>query len=219
MEALGEGVAELEARAALNSLLAQALNYPDAKLVDSLRKGRFSSALHESLAMLGDTPLKGAIEKCKKEYLRKDSADKEEMLLELERDYTRMFFSSKPRLAYLFESVYSEGKLLQESTFEVARLYRGAGLVLNEDFRLPPDHIAVELEFLSFLFFKEIEGLKNGNKEAVEYARELQDVIINKHLRSFALNVAERVAKHARTSFYRTVAQVLQRYFSQDVSA
>jgi len=219
MEALVEGVAELEAKAALHSLLAQAMNYPDARLVDSLRKGRFAGALHESLAMLGDTSLKDEIESCQREYQRKDSADKKEMLLELERDYTRMFFSSKPRLAYLFESVYSEGKLLQESTFEIAGLYRDAGLVLNEDFRLPPDHIAVELEFLSFLYFKEIEGLKNGNKETVEYARELQAVVINKHLKSFALNVAERVAKHASTPFYRMVAQVLQECFSQDVSA
>ncbi len=219
MEALAEGVAEQEAKAALHSLLAQAMNYPDAKLVDSLRKGKFAGALSSSLVVLGNTSLKGDIKKCRKEYLRKDSMDKKEMLLGLERDYTRMFFSSRPRLAYLFESVYREGKLLQESTFEIARLYRDAGLVLNEDFRLPPDHIAVELEFLSFLFFKEIEGLKNGNKETAEYARELQEIVISEHLRSLALNVAERVVQHARTAFYRTVARVLQQYFSQDVSA
>jgi len=219
MEALAEEVTEPEAKAALHSLLAQAMNYPDAKLVDSLRKGKFAGALRESLAMLGDTSLKGDIDKCEKEYVRKDSVDKKEMLLELERDYTRMFFSSKPRLAYLFESVYREGKLLQESTFEIAGLYRDAGLLLNEDFRLPPDHIAVELEFLSFLFFKELDGLKNGNREVVEYARELQDIVINKHVRSFALNVAERVATHAKTPFYRTVAQVLKQYYSQEVPA
>jgi len=162
MEAIAEGVAELEAKAAVHSLLAQAMNYPDAKLVDSLRKGKFPAALCESLATLGDTSLKEAIEKCGAEYQRGDAATKHEVLLDLERDYTRMFFSSKPRLAYLFESVYREGRLLQESTFEIARLYREAGLVLQEDFRLPPDHIAVELEFLSFLAFQEIEGLKSG---------------------------------------------------------
>lgn len=195
------------------------MNYPHATLVDSLRKGQFASALSESLAMLGITSVKSDIEKCRKEYLRKDSAGKEEMLLELERDYTRMFFSSKPRLAYLFESVYREGKLLQESTVEIAGLYRDAGLVLNEDFRLPPDHIAVELEFLSFLFFKQMEGMKEGKKEVMEYARELQDAVIERHLRPFALNIAERVAKHAGTPFYRTVAQVLKQYYSQEVSA
>jgi len=219
MEAIAEGVAELEAKAALHSLLAQAMNYPDAKLVDSLRKGKFAGALCEPLAVLGDTSLKEVIEKCGAEYQRSDAAAKHELLLDLERDYTRMFFSSKPRLAYLFESVYREGKLLQESTFEIARLYRDAGLVLQEDFRLPPDHIAVELEFLSFLAFQEIEGLKTGNNEKADYARELEERVINEHLRAFALNVAERVAQHARTLFYRTIAQVLKRYYSQEVSA
>ncbi len=217
MEALAEGIAELQAKAVLHSLLAQAMNYPDATLVDSLRNGSFFASISESLAALGNTALKTELEKCRKEYL--DSAKKDETLLELERDYTRMFFSSKPRLAYLFESVYREGKLLQESTLAIAGLYRDAGLVLNDDFRLPPDHIAVELEFLSFLFFKEAEGLKKGDNKGVEYARELQNVVINEHLRSFALNVAERVAKHARTPFYRTVAQAVNHYFSAPVAA
>ncbi len=217
MEALAEGIAELQAKAALHSLLAQAMNYPDATLVDSLRNGSFFTTVSESLAALGNTALTTELEKCRKEYL--DCANKDETLLELERDYTHMFFSSKPRLAYLFESVYREGKLLQESTLTIAGLYRDAGLVLNEDFRLPPDHIAVELEFLSFLCFKEAEGLKNGNTKAVEYARELQGIVLKEHLRSFALNVAERVGKHAQTSFYRTVTNVLNEHFSQQVEA
>ncbi len=216
MEALAEGITELQAKAALHSLLARAMNYPDTILVDSLRKGDFFTAISASLGALGNTELKGELEKCRGEYL---NSTKDEMLLELERDYTRMFFSSKPRLAYLFESVYREGKLLQESTLAIAGLYRDAGLVLNEDFRLPPDHIAVELEFLSFLVFKEAEGLKNGDSKAVEYARELQQVVIREHLRSFALNVAERVAKHARTPFYRTITKVLNEHFSQQLPA
>jgi len=195
------------------------MNYPDAKLVDSLRKGKFAGALCEPLTVLGDTSLKEAIKKCGAEYQRSDAAAKHEVLLDLERDYTRMFFSSKPRLAYLFESVYREGKLLQESTFDIARLYREAGLVLNEDFRLPPDHIAVELEFLSFLFFKEIEGIKNGDEKKTEFARELERRVIGEHLRAFALNVAERLAQHAQTPFYRTIAQVLQHYYSHEVAA
>ena len=215
MEAIAEGLAELEASAALYSLLAHAMNYPDEALVDALRKGSFASALETSLTALGK-PVNGELESCKNEYLRKDSRAGKKILLDLERDYTRMFFSSKPRVAYLFESVYSDGKLLQECTFEIARLYRNAGLVLNELFRLPPDHIAVELEFLSFLYFKEIQGLKDAKEDIVEYARELQEIVIEKHLRSFALNVAERVEKNASTPFYRTVAQILKRCYSKE---
>lgn len=210
MIATTEHLAELEAKAALYSLLAQAFNYPDEKLVAALTGGEFTDELGEVLHTVDDAAVvKQALSELKKEYGH-TSVQKSVVLLELEKDYTRMFFASKPRLAHLFESVYREGKLLQESTFDIARLYVDAGLMLNDDFRLPPDHIAVELEFLSFLFFKEIEGLNAGKQDIVDYARELQGRVLTDHLRPFALNIAERVTKHARTCFYRSVATILQ---------
>ncbi len=210
MQAVATETAELETKASLHSLLAQAFNYPDEKLVTALRGGEFLDALAQWTEALGHQSLGKPIAACRKAYTGKQSGGKAALLLELERDYTRLFFASKPRLAYLFESVYREGKLMQESTFEIARLYADAGLKLTEDFRLPPDHIAVELEFLSFLLFKEIEGAKNEDSRQVEYARELQTQVLNEHLRAFAQNIGERVAEHARTDFYRTVALVLK---------
>jgi TorA maturation chaperone TorD len=214
MKTLAPELVELESKASLHSLLAQGFNYPDEKLVKGVQSGEFLDCMQESLTVLGHSSLKNVIESCRKECVSKKSSEAE-VLLELERDYTRLFFASKPRLAYLFESVYREGKLLQDSTFQIARLYSDAGLKLSEEFRLPPDHIAVELEFLAFLVFKEIEGINNANKEQVEYARELQGLLISEHLRAFARNLAERVAEHARTTFYQTLAQVLKQYYSE----
>ncbi len=210
MQAVAIELAELEAKAGLHSLLAQAFNYPDEKLVSTLRGGEFLDALEQWAEALGHQGLRKPITACRKEYSGKQSGGKAAVLLELERDYTRLFFASKPRLAYLFESVYREGKLMQESTFQIARLYADAGVKLTEDFRLPPDHIAVELEFLSFLVFKEIEGTKKEDQKQIDYARELQALVVNEHLRPFAQNIGERVAEHARTSFYRTAALVLK---------
>ena len=197
MHAITETFVEVEAKARMYSLLAKALNYPDDQLAD---------AIGSDVRQFG-------------REMRRKPIKRESLLLELEKDYTWMFFASKPRLAYLFESVYREGKLLQDSTFQIAGLYRDAGLVLNEDFRLPPDHIAVELEFLSFLFFKELEGDKKEIKETVAYARELQAAVVDRHLRLFAQSVAERLTQHAKTPFYKTVARVLGTLFSQDVPA
>lgn len=214
MQAVATELAELEAKAGLHSLLAQAFNYPDEKLVDALRGGGFFDSLTQWAEALGHQGLRKPIAACRKEYAGKQSGGKADVLLDLERDYTRMFFASKPRLAYLFESVYREGKLMQESTFEIARLYADAGLQLTEDFRLPPDHIAVELEFLSFLAFKEIEGAKKKDQKQIDFAQELQAQVVKEHLRSFAQNIGGKVAEHARTSFYRTVALVLKHCYS-----
>jgi TorA maturation chaperone TorD len=206
-----EQLAELQAKAAQYALLAQAFNYPAEELVQRLAGGEFTEVLEDALEAVlpGNDSLRHALEELKKEYAH-SSVQHSVVLLELEKDYTRMFFASKPRLAHLFESVYREGKLLQESTFDIARLYVDAGLQLKEDFRLPPDHIAVELEFVSFLYFKELEALNAGNHENAEYARELQDRVLRDHLRPFAANLAERVVAHARTTFYRCVAQILR---------
>ncbi len=210
MQAVATELQELEAKAALHSLLAQAFNYPDETLVKALASGKFVEGLAKSLEALGQAVPVGLLTTCKKEYMARTAKDRQNILLELEKDYTRMFFASKPRLAYLFESVYREGKLMQDSTFQIARFYADAGLKLTEDFRLPPDHIAVELEFLSFLVFKEIEGARKDDIDQVAYAQELQGLVVDQHLRPFALNISERVGQHARTTFYRTVALILK---------
>jgi TorA maturation chaperone TorD len=138
------------------------------------------------------------------------------LLLEIEKDYTWMCFASKPRrLVYLFESVYNEGKLFDESTFRIARLYYEAGLKVEEDFRLPPDHIAVELEFMAFLCFKELEGIKAGDAKIVDYSRELQNRTLTEHLRPFALAVAANLGKHAKTGLYQGTAKVMSTFFGQ----
>lgn len=207
-------LSEIRSKATLHSLLAAALNYPDLTLVARIKSDDLVEILLQSLFSSTHSSPGESIEKLKENCNADRSSEDAELLLGLEKDYTRMFFASKPRLAHLFESVYREGRLLQDSTFEIARLYYDAGLAPTEEFRLPPDHIALEFEFLSFLYFKEIDGIENGNKEVEEYAKELQSIVIEKHLRAFALNVATKVSLHAKTSFYKIVAAVILSYYS-----
>jgi putative dimethyl sulfoxide reductase chaperone len=190
----------------LYSLLAQALNYPDKDLVTDLVEGDFTAALEETLVGLGKPP---ALVKGLSDYYSRPGLDEKDLLLELEQDYTWMFFASRPRVAYLFESVYREGKLYQESTFEIARLYHEAGLKLDEAFKLPPDHIAVEFEFMTYLSYQEREALQANATEKADYARDLQTKATEKHVGPFTLHLAERVEAKAKTVFYRTVAAVL----------
>lgn len=207
-----EQLQSVQSKVALYDLFAQALNYPEQALIERLVDGGFADVLRASMAGAGHALPETYLDRLKSEY-SVDLRDKSEMLLELEKEYTRIFFSSKPRLAYLFESVYNEGKLYQDSTFEIAGLYHDAGLKISDEFRLPPDHIAVEFEFLSFLCFKELEGAGNGDKETREYAKELQAEVLDRHLRPFALNVAERLDMHARTVFHATVAAAILQHF------
>jgi TorA maturation chaperone TorD len=199
---------KLAARTFLYQILAQSLNYPDESLAQSFSSGYYINNVADALEVLGIGGLQSELAGLKMELQKPGN------LLDLEKDYTRMCFSSKPRLVYLFESVYKEGKLYDESTFQIARMYYDAGLKVEEDFRLPPDHIAVELEFMSFLSFKQMEGVRSGDKKITDYAVELQNAALDNHVRDFALSVAERMEKHAGTGFYRFTAKLMKAYFS-----
>jgi len=217
MNESGEKLQRAAARATLCSLLAQALNYPDKDLVEGLCRGDHIRELLKALEVLGITDQEAYLKTLQKEYTA-PSVDQAALLLEIEKDYTWMCFASKPRrLVYLFESVYNEGNLYDESTFKIARLYYDAGLKVEEDFRLPPDHIAVELEFMAFLSYKEMEGIKNGDAKIESYAAQLQKKTLDEHLHNFALIVAENLGKHARTSFYQGTAKVMTAFFSNPV--
>jgi putative dimethyl sulfoxide reductase chaperone len=202
-------------RAHLYRFLAQALNYPVEELLSELQSKASASKMGEA-AEGHPEAVREAL--CELQRIYQDaSKDSKELLLDLERDYTWMFLASRPRLVHLFESVYKEGKLLQESTFEIARIYHQAGLIPSEEFRLPPDHIALEFELMAYLAYQETEAKRTGNKENAEYAVLLQEKVLNEHLSSFALNVAERVAGHAKTEFYRLVAQIIKGVISQPI--
>lgn len=193
------------ARTVLYGSLAQAFNYPDEALAGALADGEF-------LAMPADVLPMRAIEILGPLGVYRGTG-REALLLDLERDYTWMFFASKPRIAYLFESVYNEGKLYQESTFQIARLYHDAGLKVEEAFKLPPDHIAVEFEFMAYLAFSESEAITKGNRENEQYARELQEKVLAEHLRPFAFALGERIHGNAKTDFYRAMGELLIQLF------
>lgn len=196
---------EAPARAVLFSGLAHALNYPDRELSMSLTGGTFQKQLMDVLSGDGRNIVR-ALDK----YA---SGNADQVLLDLEKDYTWMFLASKPRIAYLFGSVYSEGKLYQESTFEIARLYHEAGLKLGESFRLPHDHIAVELECFAYLAFNEKEAVEAGNAKNVAYARELQKKMAKNYLGPLARNVGQRIGGQARTDFYQAMGRLLETLF------
>jgi TorA maturation chaperone TorD len=203
-----KGIDSVQAAAVLYRRLAEAFNYPDSDLLAGLTKGVYFEEIAGALKTFGKDAVLSELESLRDRYRGKEGAQRE-LLIELERDYTWMCYASKPRQVYLFESVYREGKLLQESTFQIARLYVEAGLKMSDEFKLPPDHIAVELEFMAYLYFNEAEALKTGNDENLKLARQLQDKALKEHLGPFGPAFAQRMEMHAKTPFYRTMARVL----------
>ena len=58
---------------------------------------------------------------------------------------------------------------------DVAGFYRAFGVEVSDDRRERPDHIALELEFMSYLIAKETRALEAGGAEAAERAEICRD--------------------------------------------
>jgi len=71
-----------------------------------------------------------------------------ESLYERRHRYASLFAVDRPRF-WLYESAVKTGKILGAPTFEMAKLYRAAGLEANG--AELPDHISLELTFLAHL--------------------------------------------------------------------
>lgn len=72
--------------------------------------------------------------------------------------YTRLFLGSPGVAAPPYASFYLDrgGGVMGPSTVEIMKIYRAAGLCLDDEFNDLPDHIAVVLEFLYYLIYREI---------------------------------------------------------------
>ena len=128
-------------------------------------------------------------------------------------DYARLFLGPGATLATPYGSVWLSGEdtLMQDSTMAVLALYEEAGFELDEAFREVPDHIAVELEFLYLLLYRECEAEQGGNERERENAIQLRRRFLDEHVGRWVAPFAAAVESGAETAFYRELAQFTKR--------
>ncbi len=110
----------------------------------------------------------------------------------LQNQYVSLFINALPEVPCPpFGSMYLEGSVMGESTVGVKKLYAKYGLETDE----MPDHIAVELEFLSFL----ADPVAGADPE--DYQALLA------HLRSWTPKFLERVGQDDESGFFKAVSR------------
>jgi len=118
--------------------------------------------------------------------------ESEETAEEISRDFDRLFSYPEGKLPPI-ESFF----LTLESTAsanEVAGFYAGAGITIDEEFELIPDHLYLELLFMSYLI------------ETNKY--DLQKKFLEEHLMNWVPYYCDELASQAKTVFYREVAEI-----------
>lgn len=127
-------------------------------------------------------------------------------------DYARLFVGPFDLLAPPYGSVYLEKtrRIMGETTENALRDYREAGLEMDRAFYEPPDHIAVELEFMYYLVFLNINAA--GDK------MQIQNSFLNHHIGLWVEDFAGLVEKWAATEFYRNLARITRLFVKTDQS-
>jgi putative dimethyl sulfoxide reductase chaperone len=135
-------------------------------------------------------------------------------------DYTRLFLGPPDTVAKPYGSVWLDGEttLMGNSTMAVQELYHEGGFEIDEAFRELPDHIVAELEFLYLLIYRENEGHRNGSAEALK-AVALKKRFLNEHLGRWIGPFTAAVKSGARSSFYRELAGLTDRFVEQEKEA
>jgi anaerobic sulfite reductase subunit A len=125
---------------------------------------------------------------------------------EIKADFASLFLSPDIHLSP-HESLYNyplgeTPRLWGRATEEVQAFYRSAGLMIDEEVDLIPDHAGVELLFMSFL-------VENNLIDR-------QTAFMGDHLMRWIPDYCDEIEKHARTTFYKELAILLREFVVSD---
>jgi len=126
-------------------------------------------------------------------------------------DHAALFVGPFELIAAPYGSVYKEKnrQIMGESTIDVLRFYQYADL--SVDIKEPPDHIAIELEFMSYLCTKEAESIRDGNQEETNKFRNIQTQFFQTAL-NWVPQFCNSIKEGTNNPFYLGVADCLDRF-------
>lgn len=129
--------------------------------------------------------------------------------LEMRVEYTRLFCAA-PAVVHLHGSRYkaAPGQTASGEQHAVARRYREVGLKVG-DTREQADHIALEMEFMSYVRLMEAHAWEDDDSEEALEWRALARSFFAEHLCSFAIGLSEAMLARAELQFYRLAGRVL----------
>jgi DMSO reductase family type II enzyme chaperone len=102
---------------------------------------------------------------------------------------------------------------------ELEREYAAAGLRVSSDVRTPPDHVAIELEFMALLCGHEVQAWGNGERESTTSLTRLlrREVdFLERHLGVWLPLFAARVAAEAPGSLYAQITDDITSFVQHD---
>lgn len=129
-------------------------------------------------------------------------------LQDLQAEHRRIFSHVISKECPPYEAQYGSSHVFQQAQIlgDIAGFYRAFGLEVSDQAKDRLDHIAVELEFMHFLAYKEAYALIHQGEEAATLCREAQRKFFQEHLGRWAPLFLRLLEGKAQEGFYRKLA-------------
>ncbi len=140
----------------------------------------------------------------------KDRLD--EYVEDLALEFARLFIGPKNPPAIPYASFYlSESKtVMTDITTEVRKSYLDAGMAVKDLYRIPDDHIGIEMEFISYLSEKAVNLYEDGNRAEASRLLAIKNKFINEHLVCWVPLFVFELLDSTKEDLYRGAAIVLR---------
>ncbi len=151
-------------------------------------------------------------ESCRRMEQGLQENSREELLVE----YTALFLGPFGAPAQPYGSVYldQERQLMGDSTMAIQKIYEEAGV--KHETNGPADHIAIELEFMSFLEQRLTQAAATADQAAAADMAAIEARFFNKYLATWAPSLAKAIQAHARLGFYQALSECLLGFISAE---
>jgi len=133
----------------------------------------------------------------------------------LEDEYIVLFGHTAQGTCPPFEIEYGEsdeGLQKPHELSDIASFYSVAGLKNSVNSHDREDFISTELEFMNYLYFKQVYANEKNDLKLVESAVELQKKFLKYHLGRWTPAFCSIVEQHSQGGFYGTLAKLTRRF-------
>jgi TorA maturation chaperone TorD len=136
-------------------------------------------------------------------------------------EHARLFIGPFQLVAPPYGSIYLDDAktVMGDSTANAAAFYHSCGLHLADDFHELPDHFAVELEFMSFLAFKQREAEHSGDTDEVARIMSLQQEFLGRFLMPWLEPFTSAIITDGEAPFYQAIARCTAAFITADYAA
>lgn len=197
------------------SILSRCLLRPVLGTARDVQEGKVTGRLEDLLDRGSSDAVSSALDDIRFVEHELAKIDLESARLALEVEYNRLFVGPGHVLAPPYESYWDSelrqagsGRLRTAVERDVARAYAACGLEVPRPLAELPDHMAIELEFLSHMAVKEAEAWEEGDGREAARLSAAAEEFAREHPRAWAGAFSERVREGARMRFYPALSSL-----------